>query len=150
VCLGEGLTALAVERQVRSYLATRRLAAEHGFDFVGVKCQPEMSDGYVTQCVAHLLCNGTEDADGAQPILVHACESDLDGALTMQILHLLSGGDGFPGGVRIEPYSSGQRRLGRGPDRLLQAHGPGLETLEVRRTWSRNTAASGAASCAWI
>jgi len=85
-------TSQAYERQVRSYLATRRLAERHGFDFVGVKCQPEMSDGYVTQCVAHLLSNGDLDAAGGKPLRVHACESDADGALTMQILHLLSGG----------------------------------------------------------
>jgi len=51
-----------------------------------------MSDGYVTQCVAHLLSNGDLDAAGDKPLRVHACESDADGALTMQILHLLSGG----------------------------------------------------------
>ncbi len=79
-------------RQVRSYLATRRLVERHGLDFAGVKCQPELSDGYVSQCVAHMLLNGTLDADGPKSAFVHACESDADGALTMQILHLLSGG----------------------------------------------------------
>jgi L-fucose isomerase len=87
-----GFTAQRLEQQVRSYLATRRLASERGFDFVGVKCQPELSDGYVSQCVAHLLCNSGLDASGAGPILVHACEADADGALTMQIMHLLSDG----------------------------------------------------------
>jgi L-fucose isomerase len=82
----------AFERQVRSYLATRLLAERNQLDFVGVKCQPELSDGYATQCVAHLLSNGVIDADGEKPILVHACESDADGALTMQILHMVSGG----------------------------------------------------------
>ena len=81
----------ALDRQVRSYLATRALAGERGFDFVGVKCQPEMTDGYASQCVAHMLLNGTADADGKKAPFVHACEADADGALTMQILHLLSG-----------------------------------------------------------
>ena len=81
-----------LERQVRSYLATRQLVARYNLDFVGVKCQPELSDGYVTQCVAHMLSNGTLDADGEKAVLVHACEADADGALTMQILHLLSEG----------------------------------------------------------
>jgi L-fucose isomerase len=85
-------TSAAFERQVRSYLATRELAKRYSIDFLGVKCQPELSDGYVTQCVAHLLSNGDLDADGSKDIVVHACESDADGALTMQILHLLSGG----------------------------------------------------------
>jgi L-fucose isomerase len=82
----------ALERQVRSYIATRQLIASYGLDFVGVKCQPEMSDGYVTQCVAHMLTNGNLDANGAKETIVHACEADADGALTMQILHLLSEG----------------------------------------------------------
>lgn len=81
-----------LERQVRSYIATDALVAKHRFDFIGVKCQRELSDGYVSQCLAHMLMNGTRDADGAKQPLVHACESDADGALTMQILHLLSEG----------------------------------------------------------
>jgi L-fucose isomerase len=92
VTYGGGFDADRLERQIRSYLATRQLAAKYGFDFVGVKCQPEMTDGYVSQCVAHMLMNGTRDAEGSKPAFVHACESDADGALTMQILHLLSGG----------------------------------------------------------
>jgi L-fucose isomerase len=40
-----------------------------------------------------MLMNGTVDADGPKPITVHACESDADGALSMQILHLISGGN---------------------------------------------------------
>lgn len=79
-------------KQVASYQATRRLVQERGLAFVGVKCQPELSDGYVCQCMAHMLLNGTRDASGAKAPVVHACESDADGALTMQILHLLSGG----------------------------------------------------------
>jgi len=80
------------DRQVRSYLATRAMAAENGFDLVGVKCQRELSDGYATQCVAHMLANASQDADGAKQVLIHACESDADGALTMRILNLISGG----------------------------------------------------------
>lgn len=85
-------TQKTLSKQVRSYLATKILAEKFGFDFIGVKCQPELSDGYVSQCVAHSLINGIADADGEKPPLVHACESDADGALTMQILHLLSEG----------------------------------------------------------
>lgn len=85
-------TPKALDRQIRSYIATQQLIAEHGIDFVGVKCQPELSDGYASQCVSHMLMNGTMDAGGEKKPIVHACESDADGALTMQILHLLSGG----------------------------------------------------------
>ncbi|HYF92712.1 MAG TPA: hypothetical protein VD969_10765 [Symbiobacteriaceae bacterium] len=89
---GGSFTAEALDRQVRSYLATRAVVAEKGFDFVAVKCQPELTDGYASQCVAHTLMNGTVDAGGEKALVVHACEADADGALTMQILHLLSGG----------------------------------------------------------
>jgi L-fucose isomerase len=89
---GESFTPQKLERQVRSYLATRHLVTGYNLDFVGVKCQPELSDGYVTQCVAHMISNGKLDADGEKDVLVHACEADADGALTMQILHLLSQG----------------------------------------------------------
>jgi L-fucose/D-arabinose isomerase len=92
VTYGGNFGSAGFERQVRSYLATRRLVSQHGFDFVGVKCQRELSDGYASQCVAHMLSNGDLDADGTKRPLVHACESDADGALTMQILHLLSEG----------------------------------------------------------
>jgi len=92
ISFGGNFTPLALERQVRSYLATRRLVEQLGFDFVGVKCQPELSDGYVTQCVSHMLMGGELDAGGDKPITVHACESDADGALSMQLLHLLSEG----------------------------------------------------------
>jgi L-fucose/D-arabinose isomerase len=80
-----------LERQVRSYMAMNNLIEKYGFDFVGVKCQTELSDGYVSQCVAHMLLNGERDLNGLKEPLVHACESDADGALTMQILKLLSG-----------------------------------------------------------
>jgi L-fucose/D-arabinose isomerase len=83
-------TPKAFERQVRSYLATLRLIEQYNLDFVAVKCQPELSDGYVTQCVAHMLLNGTNDAYGSKKPVVHACESDADGALTMQLLKLIT------------------------------------------------------------
>ncbi len=82
----------ALERQVRSYLATRLLVKQRKYDFIGVKCQPELSDGYVTQCLAHMLMNGDIDAEGKKNPVVYACEADADGGLTMQILHLLSEG----------------------------------------------------------
>jgi L-fucose isomerase len=81
-----------LDRQIRSYLATREIARQMEFDFIGVKCQPEMSNGYCLQCVNVALCNDPYDADGPKPSLPCSCEADADGALTMQILRLLSGG----------------------------------------------------------
>lgn len=107
VTFGGLFTPEALERQVRSYLAIRAIIAEQGFDFVGVKCQPELTDGYASQCVAHCLLGGTVDCDGARAPVVHACEADADGALTMQILHLLSGGQ--PAALLdVRWYDSGQ------------------------------------------
>lgn len=80
------------EKQVRSYLATRILVEKYNLDFIGVKCQPELSDGYVSQCIAHMLMNNRQDSHGRKEAVIHACESDADGALTMQILHLLTEG----------------------------------------------------------
>ncbi len=82
----------SLRRQVRSYLATRIIKEEMGLDFLGVKCQPELCDTYTTQCLSHMLCNSSCDMEGAKQPVVHACEADSDGALTMQIMHLLSGG----------------------------------------------------------
>lgn len=82
----------ALERQIRSYLSLQDLVKEHQLDFVGNKCQRELSDGYTTQCLAHMMLNSTWDISGAKEPTVHACESDTDGALTMKILSLLSGG----------------------------------------------------------
>jgi L-fucose isomerase len=46
----------------------------------------------VTQCVSHCLMNSRFDASGEKEPFVHACESDADGALTMQILHMITDG----------------------------------------------------------
>ena len=82
----------AAEKQVRSYLATKKIIEAKRLSFVAVKCQPELSDGYVTQCVSHMLLNSSFDAEGMKPCVVHACESDSDGVLTMRILNMLSQG----------------------------------------------------------
>ena len=82
----------ALERQIRSYLSLKELVKENQLDFVGNKCQRELSDGYTTQCLAHMMLNSTWDISGEKKPTVHACESDTDGALTMKILSLLSGG----------------------------------------------------------
>jgi L-fucose isomerase len=91
VIYNHSFTREKLTKQVRSYLATRTLAEKHKLDFVGVKCQPELTDGYVSQCAVHLLANSGIDRRGSMPVLVHACESDADGALTMQIMHLITG-----------------------------------------------------------
>ncbi|HHV12940.1 MAG TPA: hypothetical protein GXX75_21945 [Clostridiales bacterium] len=78
-------------RQIRSYLALKDIVSESGFDFLGLKCQTEMSDHYALQCVAVALLNNDVDAEGKKTVIPTSCECDADGALTMRILSLLAG-----------------------------------------------------------
>jgi L-fucose isomerase len=89
----EEATATAwLDRQMRSYLATRKLVRDLDLDFISVKCQSELSDHYALQCVSHSLLNDPWDADGRKEPLASSCEGDMDQALTMQLLKLLSSG----------------------------------------------------------
>ena len=85
------LTANKLERQVRSYLATKDLVADHGWDFLGIKCHFEMSEYFATQCLSAAFLNDPYDWEGPKEPKVASCEADSDGALTMQILKLLTG-----------------------------------------------------------
>lgn len=92
VAYGGLFTEAALDRQIRSFLAVEDFTAQKELDFVCVKCQQELSDGYTSQCVAHMLSNGTTDINGQKDAMVHACEADIDGALTMKLLNILSDG----------------------------------------------------------
>ncbi|MGE5604506.1 MAG: L-fucose/L-arabinose isomerase family protein [Bacteroidota bacterium] len=81
-----------LELQIRSYLGTREIVTENNLDFISIKCQPEMSNGYCLQCLNVALLNDRYDANGAKTAIPCACEADGDGALTMKVLNLLSGG----------------------------------------------------------
>jgi L-fucose isomerase len=79
--------------QIRMYFALRNVIKEKGYDFIAVKCLPELPSCYTTFCVAHALLNDTaDDGFGACSPYVAACEADANGALTMQILSNISGG----------------------------------------------------------
>jgi L-fucose isomerase len=60
-------------------------------DFIGIKCHFEMSEYFVTQCLSISLLNDVCDWEGKTEPVVAACEADSDGALTMQIMKLISG-----------------------------------------------------------
>lgn len=77
--------------QVRSYLALRDMAKENHYNFMGVKCQTDMSDHFVLQCLGIALLNNDYDADGPKEVIPTSCEADCDGALTMKLLSLASG-----------------------------------------------------------
>ena len=80
-----------VKEQIRHYLAIRKVIAEFGLDFTCLKCHYELSEYHVTGCVSAMFLNDPYDWNGPKEPTVMACEADADGALTMQILKLISG-----------------------------------------------------------
>lgn len=85
-------TSEKLELQVRSYLALKDIARERCYSFMGVKCQPDMSDHFVLQCLGVALLNNNVDGEGPKAPIPTSCECDCDGALTMKLLSLCAGG----------------------------------------------------------
>ncbi len=78
--------------QIACYYATQDIIKENNLDFIGIKCQPEMSSYHVTQCLTQAFSNDRRGPGGEKKkIVACACEDDKDGALTQQIMHLLTG-----------------------------------------------------------
>ncbi|MBA0052577.1 fucose isomerase [Streptomyces sp. AJS327] len=88
---GDRLTPELLERQVRSYHAMRELIDEWNLDFSGIKGQPELTANFCTMDVAEAFLNDPYDWEGPKETHVTATEADMDGALTMQLLKLLTG-----------------------------------------------------------
>jgi L-fucose isomerase len=80
-----------VKEQIRHYLAIRQVIDEFGLDFTCLKCHYDLSEYHVTGCVSAMFLNDPYDWNGPKEPTVMACEADADGALTMQILKLISG-----------------------------------------------------------
>ncbi len=80
-----------VKEQIRHYMALRGIIEDNGLDFVGVKCHYDLSEYIVTACVSAMCFNDPYDWNGPKAPFVVSCEADSDGALTMQILKLISG-----------------------------------------------------------
>jgi L-fucose isomerase len=89
-----------MDAQIRLYLACKEIIAQQGFDFISVRCLPELPSTFTTLCYAIALLNDTSDADGPKEAVCTACESDSNGALTMQILKHLAGPPALFGDVR--------------------------------------------------
>jgi L-fucose isomerase len=89
---GKQLTPELLERQIRSYYVMRELIDEWHLDFSGIKAQPELTTHFATMDVTEAFLNDPYDWDGPKPVHVCATEADMDAALTMQLLHGLSGG----------------------------------------------------------
>jgi len=88
---GVRLTPELLERQIRVYYVMRRLIDEWSLDFCGIKAQPELTAHWCTTDIAEAFLNDPYDWDGPKEPIVCATESDMDAALTMQILKHVSG-----------------------------------------------------------
>ncbi|MBB1155065.1 MULTISPECIES: L-fucose/L-arabinose isomerase family protein [Amycolatopsis] len=88
---GDRLTPELLERQLRLYLAVRDVAAERHLNFSGIKAQPELTEHFATADVAEALLNDPYDWNGPKAVHVTATEADMDGALTMQLMHRITG-----------------------------------------------------------
>ena len=81
-----------LKKQIKMYLALQDLMSEREYDFVGVKCLPELPALHTTFCLAHAIMGDAQDDLGPKERVVFACEADLNAALTMQMLRLLQDG----------------------------------------------------------
>ncbi len=91
---GDRLTPELLGRQIRCYYAMRELIDEWHLDFSGIKGQPELTTHFCTADITEAFLNDPYDWDGPKATHVCATEADMDGALTMQVLKLLT--DGSP------------------------------------------------------
>jgi L-fucose isomerase len=86
------LTPAKLNHQVRCYMATKEIIKEKGLDFIAVKCMPDLSTHFVPQCISAAILPSPYDEEGPRDSIVMACEADGDGALTAEVLKLVSGG----------------------------------------------------------
>jgi len=86
------LTENLLRKQLGMYYAAYDLTQEFGYSFCGIKGQRELTEHYVTADVAEAFLNDPYHPDGTpkEPIIC-STEADMDAALTMKILNLLSG-----------------------------------------------------------
>lgn len=85
------LTKEVLRTQIRHYYATKKIIENYKLDFIGVKCHDELSSNYCTQCISAAFINDPYDFDGPKEPFVYSCEADSDGALTMQVLKMITG-----------------------------------------------------------
>jgi L-fucose isomerase len=88
---GDRLTPELLDRQIATYCVMQELIEEWHLDFSGIKGQPELTANFCTMDVAEAMLNDPYDFEGSKQTHVTATESDMDGALTMQLLKGLSG-----------------------------------------------------------
>jgi len=92
---GDRLDEAKLRMQIRYYLAVRRIIDDYQLDFAGIQCHTEMSGHHAVQCVPVALLNDPySPVESAKRCFATSCEADAPGALTMQVLHLMSGNPG--------------------------------------------------------
>jgi L-fucose isomerase len=93
---------------MKMYAASKEIITRKGFDFVSVRCLPETPEIFTTFCYAIAMLNDTSDATGEKEAICCSCESDSNGALTMQILKHLGGAPVMFGDVRTIRLQEGE------------------------------------------
>ncbi len=79
--------------QLCYYYAAVDVVAETDCDFMGIKCQDELSGFECTQCVTAAFLNNDIGPDGKpKGTIPVACENDMDSSLTQLLLKTLNGG----------------------------------------------------------
>lgn len=92
-----------LERSLRLYFAINDILDKDGYAFGGFKCQPEFIENYVSGCMALSLL-----IDEGK---IMSCEADMNAALTMRILHLLTDNPVLFADVNDLDMTTGQLRL---------------------------------------
>lgn len=87
---GVQLTPEKLNFELRCYIALKDIVSRYEFDFVGLKCHFDMSEFFSVQCLGAAFLNDPYDWRGPKEPVPLACEADSDGALTMQLLRLVS------------------------------------------------------------
>lgn len=80
----------AVRAQAAMYLALKDFIRKKKYDSVAVKCLPHLPSVYTTFCMAHALLNDASDHEGDKDPFICGCEADVNGTLTMQMMHNIS------------------------------------------------------------
>lgn len=73
-----------IEKQVRMYIAKKKLIDRFNLDFMGLKCAFELSDNYCSPCVSQCMLN--------EEGFITACTADAKAALTMYIMKMIQDG----------------------------------------------------------
>ena len=105
---GTKLTRQTLQRQAACATAGKRIIREHEFDFISIKCHYDLSEYYCTQCLSAAFLPSCCDWDGVREPVACACEADGDGALTMQIMQLITGLPALF--MDLRHYDAAQRR----------------------------------------